>query len=78
MNTPEDILGNPLKVGDRVVFTRYHKTSSLYIGKIVKETEVFFIIHEIYTSLNSGKEECYTCYDRRAFKMHSDLELLKI
>lgn len=76
-----DIMGNPLEVGDKVVFTRYTKCSSLFQGKIAKETEKCFIVqeaHKLGTFPWSDQEEYVVNYDRKVLKEYTSFDLLKI
>ena len=78
MSTYLDILGNPLTVGDQVIFTRYNKCSSLFRGKIVRETKEFFIVQELHTLPWNDEETCIETYDRNVKKRYTSFDLLKV
>ena len=78
MRPYKDIMGNPLQVGDRVIFSRGRYNGSLYKGKIVKETSKFFIVQELHILPWTGEETCREFFDRRVDKNYTKADLLKI
>jgi hypothetical protein len=72
-----DLSGQPLKVGDNVVYSK-SKISKLLIGQIVRETLLTFIIGNVYFSPISLKKEVDSLDIRYVAKEHSKTDLLKI